>query len=119
MNVDADVTFVDSNVLVYAYDADAGWKHEVARAEREDLVLAALVIVPFVGYAIIFLFSGWDSVAQHVGGHVGVSQPDLLEVRQQLLQHRVREAFLIGEVHGAEHAAQSQVGVFNGGEGVV
>ena len=33
MNVDADVTFVDSNVLVYAYDADAGWKHEVARAE--------------------------------------------------------------------------------------
>jgi predicted nucleic acid-binding protein len=33
MSVDVNVTFVDSNVLVYAYDADAGWKHEVARAE--------------------------------------------------------------------------------------
>jgi hypothetical protein len=37
------------------------------QVERADLVLAVLVIVPFFAYAAIFLFSGWDSVAQHVG----------------------------------------------------
>jgi predicted nucleic acid-binding protein len=30
-------TFVDTNVLVYAYDADAGVKHEVARSHLEAL----------------------------------------------------------------------------------
>ncbi|MEY2434258.1 MAG: hypothetical protein QOC92_3983 [Acidimicrobiaceae bacterium] len=32
-----DVTFVDSNVLVYAYDADAGAKHQAARTALIDL----------------------------------------------------------------------------------
>ncbi|MDA8302336.1 MAG: PIN domain-containing protein [Actinomycetota bacterium] len=32
-----ELTFVDSNVLVYAYDADAGSKHEKSRAVVEDL----------------------------------------------------------------------------------
>ena len=32
-----EVTFVDTNVLVYAYDLDAGTKHEVARAALTEL----------------------------------------------------------------------------------
>lgn len=32
-----DGTFVDTNVLVYAYDADAGEKHDAARAALETL----------------------------------------------------------------------------------
>jgi len=32
-----DLTFVDTNVLVYAYDADAGEKHEVARSQLQAL----------------------------------------------------------------------------------
>ena len=32
-----DRTFVDTNILVYAYDADAGIKHERARAVLVDL----------------------------------------------------------------------------------
>jgi predicted nucleic acid-binding protein len=32
-----ELTFVDSNVLVYAYDADAGTKHDKSRAVVEDL----------------------------------------------------------------------------------
>lgn len=30
-------TFVDTNVLVYAYDADAGAKHEMARSQLQSL----------------------------------------------------------------------------------
>lgn len=33
----SDRTFVDSNVLIYAHDVDAGQKHEVARALLRDL----------------------------------------------------------------------------------
>lgn len=33
----ADRVFVDSNVLVYAYDADAGDKHEVAKRHLAEL----------------------------------------------------------------------------------
>jgi predicted nucleic acid-binding protein len=32
-----ELTFVDTNVLVYAYDADAGTKHNKSRAVVEDL----------------------------------------------------------------------------------
>lgn len=32
-----DLTFVDTNVLVYAYDADAGEKHEAARSHVQGL----------------------------------------------------------------------------------
>jgi predicted nucleic acid-binding protein len=32
-----ELTFVDTNVLVYAYDADAGTKHDAARAHLEAL----------------------------------------------------------------------------------
>ncbi|CAN5772279.1 PIN domain-containing protein [soil metagenome] len=37
MTGDSDPRFVDSNVLVYAHDMDAGDKHEVARALIKDL----------------------------------------------------------------------------------
>jgi predicted nucleic acid-binding protein len=30
-------TFVDTNVLIYAHDADIGMKHETARAVLRDL----------------------------------------------------------------------------------
>jgi predicted nucleic acid-binding protein len=33
----AEPTFVDTNVLVYAYDVDAGPKHEVAKAHVRSL----------------------------------------------------------------------------------
>lgn len=48
-----DVIFVDTSVLVYAYDGDAGWKHDVARAELVRLwdaksgVLSAQVLQEF------------------------------------------------------------------------
>lgn len=32
MSADPALTFVDTNILVYAYDADAGWKHDIAQA---------------------------------------------------------------------------------------
>jgi hypothetical protein len=35
--------------------------------DRVNLVMAAAVIVPFLAYAVIFLFSGWDNVADHIG----------------------------------------------------
>lgn len=35
--MNGDATFVDTNVLVYAYDADAGEKHGVAKARLTDL----------------------------------------------------------------------------------
>ncbi len=38
---------------------------------------------------------------------------------EQLLQQRVRETVLIGEVHRAEHAAQPQVGIFDGSQRIV
>jgi hypothetical protein len=40
----------------------------VTRRELDDvtLVMAAAVVVPFVAYTLIFLFSGWDSVADHI-----------------------------------------------------
>jgi predicted nucleic acid-binding protein len=37
MSGDDAVTFVDTNVLVYAYDADAGRRHDIARAELARL----------------------------------------------------------------------------------
>ncbi len=33
----SDKTFVDTNVLIYAHDADAGPKHEIARSALEQL----------------------------------------------------------------------------------
>jgi predicted nucleic acid-binding protein len=35
--MNSDLTFVDTSVLIYAYDADAGSKHEVARSILLDL----------------------------------------------------------------------------------
>ena len=35
--MNGEATFVDTNVLVYAYDADAGEKHDTARARLESL----------------------------------------------------------------------------------
>ncbi len=35
--MNGEAVFVDTNVLVYAYDADAGDKHEAARARLEGL----------------------------------------------------------------------------------
>jgi predicted nucleic acid-binding protein len=32
-----DTTFVDTNVLIYAHDIDAGRKHDVAKAVLRDL----------------------------------------------------------------------------------
>lgn len=37
MSADDQVTFVDSNVLIYAYDRDAGWKHDAVAAELQRL----------------------------------------------------------------------------------
>lgn len=48
-----DPTFVDTNVLVYAYDADAGAKHEIARSrlrvlwEDESGLLSTQVLQEF------------------------------------------------------------------------
>jgi predicted nucleic acid-binding protein len=49
----SDKTFVDTNVLIYAHDADAGTKHETAKAVLRDLwgrragVLSAQVLQEF------------------------------------------------------------------------
>lgn len=37
MNGTSDKTFVDTNVLIYAHDVDAGRKHEIARAVLREL----------------------------------------------------------------------------------
>ena len=39
-NGTSDKTFVDSNVLIYAHDVDAGRKHEIARGLLRDLWVA-------------------------------------------------------------------------------
>ena len=36
-NGTSDKTFVDSNVLVYAHDVDAGRKHEIAKGLLRDV----------------------------------------------------------------------------------
>ena len=53
MSADPAPTFVDTNILIYAYDADAGWKHDVAQARLVELwdseagVLSAQVLQEF------------------------------------------------------------------------
>lgn len=53
MNSTSDRTFVDTNVLIYAHNLDAGAKHEIARGVLDDLwrerrgVLSAQVLQEF------------------------------------------------------------------------
>jgi hypothetical protein len=58
-------------------------------------------------------------IAEHVSRGVGIAQPMLLEMRQQLFQQGVEKTILIGEIHRAEDTSQPQVGIFNGRQRIV
>lgn len=83
-------------------------------------VLEARPLDKFDAYAPPPLFAGKvNMIARNLTEVAEAADAVLLEMDEQLFQQRVGEAILIGEIHIAEHAAQPDVGVFDGVQRIV